>query len=55
MIHELNTPSELNEAYGLIRHLHPQLGKDDFIIHFVGNTKHLMKDWRSQFNFYQEI
>lgn len=31
MIHELNTPSELNEAYGLIRHLHPKLGKADFI------------------------
>ena len=25
---------------------------DDFIIHFVGNTKHLMQEWHGKFNFY---
>ena len=28
------------------------MGPDDFIVHFVGNTKHLMTDWREHFTFY---
>ncbi len=42
-------------------YVHPQrimnsypwdMENDDFIVHFVGNTKHLMTDWRDRFNFY---
>lgn len=41
--------------------IHPQrsmnsypwfMGPKDFIVHFVGNTKHLMTDWRESFKFY---
>lgn len=28
------------------------LGDKDFIVHFVGNTKHLMQEWRHRFSFY---
>jgi hypothetical protein len=30
------------------------LSGDDFIIHFVGDTKHLMHEWRSRFQFYPQ-
>ena len=42
-------------------YIHPQrvmnsypwfMGAEDFIVHFVGNTKHLMTDWREHFQFY---
>jgi len=42
-------------------YVHPQrtmnsypwsMGADDFIVHFVGNTKHLMEEWHARFNFY---
>ena len=41
--------------------IHPQrsmnsypwyMDQNDFIVHFVGNTKHLMTDWREFFQFY---
>lgn len=41
--------------------IHPQramnsypwfMGPNDFIVHFVGNTKHLMTEWRDRFCFY---
>lgn len=34
---------------------YPWTVKDgDFIVHFVGNTKHLMQEWRDRFRFYPD-